>query len=441
MSTDAAAGVSPLGRLLARLAPIRPGETGTVVAAFCLFFCVFFGYFAVRPVRETIGTVLGEERVADLYLATWMASLLLIPLYGWLVARFRRSALLPAIYGFIALSLAGVGLALQAGDDSILVGQFFYVFISVLNLFVVSVFWSFLLELFDSGQVKRLFGIIAAGGTAGALLGPFVTDLTVSRLGNGGVLLLGASLFAVGIFFQRALIAIWKTKSGSEAAASESASRQKPQDKPIGGNPLAGITLVLRSRYLLGIAVFVVLLASVTTFLYFEQLRLVKETFPDVEERTQVFARLDWIVQSLTVVSQIFITGRVATRLGLTVLLTIVPVAMVFGYLALAASGTFAMLAVVFVARRAGEYSFVRPGREMLFSRLDTETKYKAKNLVDVPVYRGADWIAGQVNTGLDRAGFAPSAVALLGAVIAGAWALNGWWLGRRYDAETAKPG
>jgi AAA family ATP:ADP antiporter len=439
MPADRARRASPLEALLARAAPVEPDERAPVAAAFCLFFCVLGGYFAVRPVRETVGTILGEERVAELYFATWTASLLVIPAYGWLVARFRRSVLLPSIYGFIASVLAIAGFTLQASDDSIAVGQLFYVFISVLNLFIVSVFWSFLLELFESRQTKRLFGVIAAGGTTGALLGPLLTDLTVSRIGNGGVLYLGAALFVAAIFFQRVLIAIWRDRSRASApdAAGESASR----DRPIGGNPLAGITLVLRSPYLLAIALFVLLLASVTTFLYFEQLRLVSEEFPDTEQRTRVFARLDWIVQSLTVVSQIFLTGRIASRLGLTVLLTIVPIVMMLGFAALAASGTFAVLAVVFVIRRAGEYAFVRPGREMLFSRLDTETKYKAKNLIDVVVYRGADVLTGQVNTALDRAGFLPVVVALLGIATSALWAVNGWWLGRRHDAAAPEAG
>jgi AAA family ATP:ADP antiporter len=422
---------SPLGRLLSRVARIEPRELPAVVAAFALFFFVFFGYFAVRPVRETIGTILGEERVADIYLWTWMGALALIPIYGWLVARIRRSVLLPALYASIAVALALVGFAFQASQENIAVGTFFYVFISVLNLFIVSVFWSFLLELFDAGQARRLFGVIAAGGTAGALVGPAVTDLLATRLESSGILYMGAALFAVAIACQRTLLRIWARERHERASAGEP-SPAAAQDRPIGGNPFAGVTLVLRSPYLLGIATFVLLLASVTTFLYFEQLRLVRETFPDIEDRTRVFARIDWIVQGLTIGAQIFITGRIASRLGLGVLLTIVPVAMMFGFLALAATGTFAVLAVVMVLRRAGEYAFVRPGREMLFSRLDNETKYKAKNFVDVPVYRGADWITGQVSVGLDAAGFTPALVAVIGGVVAGAWAFNGLWLGRR---------
>jgi AAA family ATP:ADP antiporter len=441
MPADQNAASRGLGRLLSRVAPIEPREVPAVVAAFCLFFCVFAGYFAVRPVRETIGTVLGRDRVADLFVVTWIASLAIIPLYGFLVGKFRRSVFLPWLYGGIAVALALVGLVLRADEENIAVGRFFYVFISVLNLFIVSVFWSFLLELFNSGQSKRLFGVIAAGGTAGALCGPFITDLFVARIGNSGVLFLGSFMFLLTLIFQRALLNIWKKGAGSdnaeEAAASGTGARVRG-DRPIGGNPFAGFVKVLSSPYLLAIALFVVLLATVNTFLYFEQLRLVQEAFANTEDRTRIFARLDWIVQSLTVLCQIFLTGRIASKLGLTVLLVIVPLAMVGGFLALAATGTFMVLAIVFVARRVGEYAFVRPAREMLFARLDNETKYKAKNVIDVPVYRGADALSAQVKAAIETAGMGPGPVAVIGAVIAAAWALNGWYLGRRADANDA---
>ncbi len=437
-------GGGSLSRLLSRIAPIEPRELPAVAAAFALFFFVLGGYFAVRPVRETVGTLLGRERVADLFLATWIASLIIVPLYGAVVARFRRSLFLPWIYGSIALALALVGIALHGNEGNVAVGQFFYVFISVLNLFVVSVFWSFLLELFDSGQTKRLFGVIAAGGTAGALIGPLVTDLTAEHIGSSGVLFLGAGAFVAAIVCQRALLAIWTGKPAAQGDAQTAPAAAAGRDRPIGGNPFAGFTLVLRSPYLLGIVLFVMLLASANTFLYFEQLRLVNETFADTNERTRIFARIDWIVQSLTIVSQVLITGRLASRLGVVVLVTFVPIVMIFGFLALAAMGTFAVLAVVMVLRRVGEYAFVRPGREMLFSRLDNETKYKAKNLIDVVVYRGADALSAQVQNAIRAAGFGPVGVALGGVAIAALWAINGWWLGRRHDMAqpaSASPG
>ena len=410
---------------------VEPRERPAVIAAFALFFCFWAGYFAVRPVRETIGTLLGRDRVADLWVVTWIASLAIVPIYGLIVARFRRTTFLPFTYAFVGLVLTGVGFAMEGETIDLGIGQFFYVFISVLNLFLISMFWSFLLELFDSGQTKRLFGIIAAGGTAGALIGPFIADMSVERIGNDGVLFLGGGLFFAAIVAQRVLLKIWRENAPSDTAS-------QSNDKPIGGNPFAGFALVLRSPYLLGIALFIVLLSTVNTFLYFEQLRLVEITFADTTERTRVFARLDWIVQGLTILSQLFLTGRIAGRFGVIALLTIVPFAMVFGFLALAASGTFAVLAVVFVLRRACEYAFVRPGREMLYSPLDKETKYKAKNVNDVPVYRGADALSAQVNSLLGAAGFGASAVALLGAAVAAAWGFVGIWLGRRFEKNAA---
>ena len=411
---------------------VEPRERPAVIAAFALFFCFWAGYFAVRPVRETIGTLLGRDRVADLWVVTWIASLAIVPIYGLIVARFRRTTFLPFTYAFVGLVLTGVGFAMEGETIDLGIGQFFYVFISVLNLFLISMFWSFLLELFDSGQTKRLFGIIAAGGTAGALIGPFIADMSVERIGNDGVLFLGGGLFFAAIVAQRVLLKIWRENAPSDTAS-------QSNDKPIGGNPFAGFALVLRSPYLLGIALFIVLLSTVNTFLYFEQLRLVEITFADTTERTRVFARLDWIVQGLTILSQLFLTGRIAGRFGVIALLTIVPFAMVFGFLALAASGTFAVLAVVFVLRRACEYAFVRPGREMLYSPLDKETKYKAKNVNDVPVYRGADALSAQVNSLLGAAGFGASAVALLGAAVAAAWGFVGIWLGRRFEKNAAQ--
>lgn len=415
---------SPLARLLSRVAPIEPREAPAVIAAFCLFFCFWAGYFAVRPLRETVGTLLGRDRTADLWIATWIASLVIVPVYGLIVARFRRSAFLPATYAFVGAVLVLVGIAMRGENVNILVGQFFYVFISVLNLFLISMFWSFLLELFEKEQTKRLFGFIAAGGTTGALFGPLASDLIVGRVGNSGVLFMGAALFFLAIVAQRVLLGIWHDRPQAVAA-----------ERPLGGNPFAGFMLVLRSPYLLGIAFFVVLISAVNTILYFEQLRLVSDAISDTTQRTRFFARLDWIVQGLAVLAQLFLTGRIARKFGVTALLTIVPVAMIFGFSALAASGTLATLVVVFVLRRASEYAFVRPGREMLYSPLDNEVRYKAKNVNDVPVYRGADALGAQVTTGIAAAGFGGAAVALCGVAVAALWALVGWLLGRRFES------
>jgi len=433
MSSDSASSSSFGQRIFSTLTSVERREVPSVVVAFFLFFCVLGGYFAVRPVRETVGTILGRDRVANLYVATWIASLAIVPIYGAMVAKVRRSVFLPLIYGFVAVALAIVGGVLQSHSKNVAVGQFFYVFISVLSLFLVSVFWSFLVELFDSGQAKRLFPVIAAGGTAGALVGPLFTDLAARSIGNGGILFVGAALFALAVALQAVLIRIWKT--GPEPHRESGDADYQVRDRALGGNPFAGITLVLRSPYLLAIAAYVALLATANTFLYFEQLRLVSTTFADTQTRTSVFARIDWIVQSLTILAQLFLTGRIASRQGLVVLLTIIPIAVFFGFIALAIWNTFIVLAIVIVLRRSGEYAFVRPGREMLWTPMSKEIKYKAKNFVDVPVYRGADAGVAQLQRAIEGTGFGVQTLALLGALAAALLAINGWWLGRRYDS------
>src|SRR5688500_5701310 len=264
---------------MAPLAAVERHEIAAVAAAFLLFFCVMAGFFSIRRVRDTIGSMMDRERLADLWIVVWAVSLAVIPLYGWLVSRFRRSVFLPWIYAFVVASLIFVGISLRDGQPSVLVGQFFWVFMSVLNLFIISVFWSFLLELFRSDQTKRLFGVIAAGGTAGALAGPLFTDFTVETTGNSGGLFIGAGLFTGAIICQRVLLTIWRG-TGDPAAPAPGAP-VGGREKAIGGNPLAGVAIVARSPYLLGIAMFVVLLSTASTFLYFEQLRLIELAYPE----------------------------------------------------------------------------------------------------------------------------------------------------------------
>ncbi len=428
MSNERGGGPSALDRFLSRFARIEAHEAVPVLTGFFLLFCVLGGYFAVRPVRETIGTVLGREVTQNLWLYTALFAILLVPFYGWLVARVRRAVLLPAIYGFMALAFIGTAQVFENDPDNQLLAKSFYVGISVANLMLVSVFWSFMLEIFSSDQSKRLFGVIFAGGTAGALTGPLLTSLVVNRVGNTGVLYLGAGLFISAVFLQLILLA------KSRALAPHGQPAEPGHDRPLGGNPFAGFMLVMRSPYLVGIMLFVVGISAINTFLYFEQLELVEEKFEELTRRTQVFANLDAIVQGLVVITQLFFTGRIATRFGVTVLLITVPIVMVFGLTVFAFSGTFIVLAFAMVVRRWGEYALVRPGREMLFSKLDKQSKYKAKNLIDVGVYRVADAGFAQLKKLLDGLGLGGTIDALMAAGLAALWALNGWWLGRRHE-------
>jgi ATP:ADP antiporter, AAA family len=298
-------------------------------------------------------------------------------------------------------------------------------------LLLVSVFWSFLLEIFATEQTKRLFGLVAAGGTTGAFVGPLLTSQLVESLGNGGVLYVGAAGFVGAIFCQRILVRLWtRTNPGAVAAADTRA-----RDRELGGNPFAGLSLVFKSPYLLGIALFVGFVSLVNTILYFEQLRLAEAAFAGTTQRTEFFAYQDAAIQFMVVLAQVFLTGRIATKLGVRFLLTMVPAVMIVGFLALASFNMLVIVTAAIIFRRWGEYAFLRPGREMLWSRLDTETKYKAKNVVDVPVYRVVDAIGAQAKDGLEGAGLTAAGAAIIGAFVAAGWTANGWWLGRRHDA------
>lgn len=423
MASDAPAGRS----LLSRLIVARPGEVPAVAVGFLLFFLLFVSYFMLRPVRETFGIAGGVDKLQWLWTGTFVAMLVVVPLYGWVAARMPRRRLLPILYSLCALIMAGFATGLLLDPTNIWIARAFYIWLSVMNLFVVSLAWSLMVDLFDADQAHRLFGQIAAGASLGGLTGPLLSGLLVAPLGEAGLLYLSSALLLATLPCVRVLLA-WREKAGLRTEASA------PAPNRIGGSIWAGLTLIARSPYLLAISGFILLLTTATTFLYFEQARIVEATFPDRTRQTQVFAAIDVVVQSLTILIQIFFTGRLAKRLGVTVLLTGVPLLMTAGFGLLALAATFPVLAFVMILRRVGEYALIRPGREMLFTRVDTETKYKAKNAIDTMVYRGGDALAGWVYTAVSTLASIQIA-AIAGAALAGLWALLGYRIGRHHDA------
>jgi AAA family ATP:ADP antiporter len=347
---------------------IDRSETPAVVAAFLFFFCLFASYFMLRPVRETMGIAGGVQNLQWLFTATFVVMLVAIPFYGACCKWLPRRRFVPWVYAFFIANLVAFALVTRALPDSVWLARVFYVWISVFNLFVVSVAWSLMADVFRPEQAKRLFAIIAAGASAGGLTGPVLGGWLVGHIGLTGLMLLSAALLA-------ATLPGSATCSPGDAGmervpGSETASAADPA-QPVGGGLWAGLSLVLRSRYLIGISLFVILLATSSTFLYFEQARLVAATFHSRAQQTQVFSALDATVQALTILVQIFFSGRVARRYGVTALLTAVPLAVTGGFLLLAMWPTFGVLAAAMIVRRVGEYAMLRPGREMLFTVVD----------------------------------------------------------------------
>lgn len=411
---------------VAQLFQLKRQEVGGAVAGFVLFFLLFSGYFLLRPVRETMGIAGGVRNLQWLFTGTFLATLAALPLFGWLASRVRRRRIAIWVFGFFAVNLAAFATAFLVWPGNVAVARSFYIWLSVFNLIAVSLAWSVLADELSAAEAKRSFALMAAGASLGGLVGPLLGALLVAPLGHAGLLLLSALLL-----FAAALSTRWlqRWRDAHPLAENEAAQRSKP----LGGNPFAGAIEVLRSPYLLGIAAFVLLLASASTFLYFEQARLIAATFPDPRRQTQVFGLIDGVVQTLAILSQLFLTGRLAQKLGVGVLLVAVPLVVAAGFLWLALSPVFAVLAVVMVARRAGEYAFVRPGREMLYTTLPPASKYQAKNFNDTVVYRGADAISGWVKTGVDLLAERPAAALLLGSVVALAWAATGGALARAH--------
>lgn len=421
-----------LARRLGRALNAEAVELAAVLAGFALFFCLFAGYFMLRPIREAMGVAGGVENLQWLFSATFVVMLLAVPLFAWLSARVPRLRFVDWIYGFFCLNLLVFVLLFRIERDSLWLARVFYVWISVYNLFVVSLAWSLMADVFDAAQARRLFACIAAGASVGGLCGPLLSALLIAPLGEAGLMLVAAMLLGLALLLKAYLMA-WRERAG--AGRPGGAAAESPR-RPLPGNPFSGLTRVLGSRYLLGIAAFVVLLTSVSTFLYFEQARLVAALFPERAAQVQVFGLIDFVVQLGALLSQLFLTGRVAQRLGVRVLLAVVPLLVCLGFIGLALAPTFAMLAALMIVRRIGEYAFVRPGREMLFAPLDAESKYKAKNFIDTVVYRGGDALSGWAKAGLDALGHGALLVALVGAVCAAAWGVLGWLLGSSADRQ-----
>lgn len=410
---------------LAQGVSLHPGEWPGVAAGLVLFYLLFTGYFMLRPVRETMGVAGGVDNLQWLFTGTFIVTLVCLPLFGWLASRVQRRHILPWTYGFFAINLLIFAGRFAHSPDDLWSARAFYIWLSVFNLLTISLAWSVLADVFSSAQGKRLFGLMAAGASLGGLSGPILGALLVEPIGHVGLLVLAAA-FLLGSIGAALYLQRWRDRQPLPSHT------KHPDSRPLGGNPFAGATAVLRSPYLLGIALFVVLLASVSTFLYFEQARIVSETFTDRTRQTQVFGWIDAVVQALAILTQVFITGRLARRLGVGVLLVAVPLVMAVGFLWLALAPVFAVFVIVMVVRRAGEYALVRPGREMLFTVLPAEEKYKAKNFIDTVVYRGGDALSGWVKRLLDVMGDHPQLAMMIGAVIALGWGVTGGWLGRR---------
>jgi AAA family ATP:ADP antiporter len=368
--------------------------------------------------------------------------------FGWLTRTFPRRRLLPWLYAFFVANLGGFWLLFDAGHgaQAEAVARAFFVWVSVFNLFAISVFWSFMADLFDTAQAKRLYGFIAAGGTVGALAGPALTAGFVTLVGVRSMLLVSAGFLAVAIVAILNLRAWAARADAARQHAGPAASAGRQAEQPIGGSIWAGITDIVRSPYLLAICFFLFAYSLLSTLLYFQQTELVPAAISDSAERTRLLALVDMAVNLLTLAVQVFAFGALIRRLGTTFMLCAMPVAAIFGFAALALSPVLTTLVVFGVIRRAGEYAVSKPARETLFNALPAEQKYKAKNVIDTLVHRTGDTASSWIFAGLKSIGLSLTTMSWLAVPVAAAWLVVAAWLGRaatrkEREVATAPPG
>ena len=439
-----------LGRL-ERVVKVRPEEIRALVWAFVYFFCLLSSYYILRPLRDEMGVAAGVANLQWLFTGTFFVMLAAMPAFGAVVARLPRRRFIPWVYRFFLITLLAFWALLHLEQGRAYVAGALFMWVSVFNLFVVTVFWGFMSDLFNYEQGRRLFGFIAAGGTAGALLGPSLTALLAVPLGPVNLLLISALLLEAATRCAQALLrspsASLSASAGRVAGAPANPSSKpsgNPSDNPsakspahptgsppapaareeaLGGSMMAGLLEVFRSPYLLMICVHVLLLSLTSTFLYFQQASVVAGAFDSPAERTRVFALIDLSVGLVTLLVQLLLTGRVLLRFGAGVALAVLALVTATGFAALAIAPVLAVVIAFQAIKRAAEFALANPARETLFTVVTREQKYKSKSFIDTAVFRGGDAASGWVYAGLRGMGFDLPAIAWTAVPIALLWA------------------
>ena len=411
---------------------VRREEVAPLLWAALYFFFVLTALMVLRPARDALGMRSGLDAIRWLFVGTAVVTLAVNPLFGWLVSRFRRLVFITATYAFFALSLVAFWalIALAPGAVGEVSGRVFYVWFSVFNLFSTMVFWALMADRFSLEQSKRIFGVIAVGGTLGAVFGPWLASVLVGTLGTAAMLLVAA------VFLVLAIGAAWavarlQPELARAAGSPGSGAGAAIEHAIIGGNAWSGIGAVFKSPYLLGISTYVLLMTITATFIYFTRLQMVAALGNDTDLRATVFAQIDLITQVTTLVLQAVVTGHVMKRLGVAVALAMLPIVVSLGFIGLAIAGSFVVLVLFDATFRAIQRAITRPARETLFTVVSREEKYKSKAFTDTFVYRGGDVIGAWTEGGLGRLGMALAGLAALAVPLAIAWAGLGLWLGR----------
>ena len=406
---------------------VKEKEVKAVIFSFLFVVVLMSAYYILRPVRDAMASDWTDAEVSWLWTLNFFISTAIVALYGVMVSKFRFRLLVPTMYGIFAISFIIFYALGSVFEDRTVIDKSFYVWVSVFSLFHISVFWTFMSELFSKEQSGRLFGIIAVGASVGGLIGPSITAFFSVSLGTDNLMLIASMMLFIPIpiiFYLQSL----KAKELNNEALDIPISNQS-----IGGNPLAGFKMFFSNPYLLSIGLFIFLYTGISSFVYFELKNLLSDF--SRPERSVIWAQMDLAVNILAISTGLFATSRIVTKFGMPVTIAMVPIMICIGLLVLAISPLLGVVVVLQVIRRAGNYAVTRPAREMLFTLVNQETRFKAKPVIDIVAYRGGDMLTAWLFTGLTQGlGLGLAAVAAVGAGIASLWALVGIYLGKWFE-------
>jgi AAA family ATP:ADP antiporter len=422
------AGNTSLHALLTRAVRVEPDEVKALLLSFAYFFLVLAAYYIIRPVRDEMGVAVGREHLQTLFVAVFFVMLAAVPVYGWVSSHVPKRLIVPVVYGFFILNLIAFWMLLSGDGRTQTIASVFFVWASVFNLFVVSLFWIVMSDLYAPDQAKRLYGFIAAGGSAGALAGPIITQTLVHMIGPDSLLLVSALLLSLALAAAMLLRRTAPAHAGDEHL-----------DRPIGKNILAGAVRVWQSPYLFRIAAWILLGNLVSTFFYLEQSRIIGETLADRTARVELLARLDLAVSILTILLQVFATGRLVERVGVGLSAATLPAWCAAGLVGLAISPTLLVIVSIMAVERALTFAFATPAIKVLYTVVAPDEKYKAQNFIDTVVYRGGDAASGWVFNAMGKGlGLSGAFVALTAVPAALAWLYLSFSLGRQLSSRTA---
>jgi AAA family ATP:ADP antiporter len=413
---------------LQRAVPATPRERSAALWSFAYFFTLLAGYYVLRPLRDQMGIAGGVKNLPWLFTATFLSLLVAQPLYGALVARLPRVKFIPIVYHFFVANLVLFWVLLTFDVEKVIVARAFFVWVSVFNLFAVAVFWSFMADLFTAEQGKRLFGFIGAGGTAGALLGPVLTILLSAPLGPVNLLLAAAA------FLEAAVFCVHRVERVANAPTDLDPRRQR-----VGGSALAALPELIRSPYLMGVATWVSLLSFGATIAYFAQANIVSASIHGAATQTRLFASIDLVVGLLSLATQVFATGKFLERFGTGIAAAALPAVYVVGFAAVAIAPSLSVVVTLQVMQRWMNFAIANPARQVFFTVVGREEKYKAKNLIDVVIYRGSDALYGWVYDSLQALGLKLGAIALCALPVVVGWLILSTALGRTQERLTTK--